>query len=179
MRLAIGLGVVLTAIWVLAWGSLTWANLAGGIAVSALLLVLVPDVRRATHLPIVRPWPLARLMGRMLIDTAISNVLVAREVLSPRPRISTGVVSVPLAGCSDELVTIMASLVALTPGTMPVEVEQDPTIMYVHVLHLDDPDDVRRRIWSLRDQVVATFGTPEAIAEVERVKADALRGAAP
>jgi multicomponent Na+:H+ antiporter subunit E len=179
MRLAVGLGVVLTTIWVLAWGSLTWANLASGIAVSALLLVLVPDVRRATHLPIVRPWPLVGLTGRMLRDAAVSNVLVAWEALSPRPRISTGVVGVPLAGCSDEVLTIIASLVALTPGTMPVEVEQDPTVMYVHVLHMDDPEQVRRRIWSLRDQVVATFGTTEAIAEVERVKAESLRGAAP
>ena len=179
MRLAVGLGVVLTTLWVLAWGSLTWANLASGIAVSALLLVLVPDVRRATHLPIVRPWPLVRLMARMLGDAAVSNVLVAREAVSRRPRISTGVVSVPLAGCSDEVVTIIASLVALTPGTMPVEVEQDPTIMYVHVLHMDDPEQVRRRIWSLRDQVVATFGTAEAIAEVARVKAESLRGATP
>jgi multicomponent Na+:H+ antiporter subunit E len=179
MRLALGLGVVLTTIWVLAWGSLTWANLAGGIAVSALLLVLVPDVRRATHLPIVRPWPLVCLTGRMVRDAAVSNLVVAREVLRPRPRISTGVVRVPLAGCSDEVVTILASLVALTPGTMPVEVEQDPTIMYVHVLHLDDPEEVRRKIRSLRDLVVRTFGTPDAIAEIERVKAESLRGTAP
>jgi hypothetical protein len=62
---------------------------------------------------------------------------------------------------------------------MPVEVEQGPTVMYVHVLHLDDPERVRRAIWSLRDQVVHAFGTPEAIAEVARVKAESLAGEGP
>jgi len=175
MRLAVGLAVVLVTIWVLAWGSLSWANLISGIAVSAALLVVVPDVRRATHLPIVRPWPAVRLGVRMLRDAAVSNVLLAREVLSPRPRISTGVVRVPLAGCSDEMVTIIASLVSMTPGTLPIEIERDPTVMYVHVLHLDSPDRVRQAIWSLRDQVLRAFGTAEAIADVARVKADSSR----
>jgi multicomponent Na+:H+ antiporter subunit E len=178
MRRAVGLAVVLVAIWVLAWGSLTWANLASGIAVSVGLLIVVPDVRRATHLPIVRPAPTMRLVLHMLYDVAVSNMLLTRQVLSRRPRIATGVVRVPLAGCSDELVTIIASLVAMTPGTMPIEVDQDPTVMYVHVLHLDDPDATRAAIWRLRDQVVRAFGTPEAIAAVARAKADALAGGA-
>ena len=175
MRLAVGLGAVLTAIWVLAWGSLSWANLVSGVAVSAAVLVAVPDVRRADHLPIVRPVPALRLLVRMLRDTVVSNVQLTRQVLARRSRLSTGVVSVPLAGCSDEMVTVIATLVALTPGTMPVEVEQDPTIMHVHVLDLDDPDAVRRRIWSLRDQVLATFGTTVAIDDVARVKAASLQ----
>ena len=176
MRRAVGLALVLVTIWVLAWGSLTWANLASGIAVSAGLLIAVPDVRRASHLPIVRPGPTLALVGHVLRDVAVSNLQLTREVLTPRPRISTGVVRVPLAGCSDEVVTIIANLVAMTPGTMPIEVEQDPTVLYVHVLHLDDPDDVRRAIWHLRDQVVRAFGTSEAIAAVARVKADAAPG---
>ncbi len=36
--------------------------------------------------------------------------------------------------------------------------------MYVHVLQLTSPDEVRRGIWALRDQVLAAFGTDEAIA---------------
>jgi multicomponent Na+:H+ antiporter subunit E len=175
VRLAVGLAVVLVTIWVLAWGSLTWANLLSGIAVSAALLVAVPDVRRATHLPIVRPGPALRLGVRMLRDVAASNLLLIREVLTPHPRTNTGVVRVPLAGCSDEVVTIIASLVALTPGTMPVEIERDPTVMYVHVLHLGDPDEVRRAIWSLRDQVLAAFGTDAARADVAEVKAASTR----
>jgi multicomponent Na+:H+ antiporter subunit E len=170
---------MLTTIWVLAWGSLSWANVLGGIAVSVAVLVAVPDLRGPARIPIVRPLPALRLVLRMLSDSVVANAVIAREVLAPRPRVQTGVVGVPLAGCSDEVVTVIASLVALTPGTMPVQVEQDPMVMYVHVLQMDDPDAVRRRIWSLRDQVLRAFGSEEAMAAVAAVKAETLRGGRP
>lgn len=178
MRRALGLVIVLVVIWLLAWGSVSWANVLSGVAVAVGIVVAVPDVRRASHLPIVRPVPALRLVGSMLRDVVVSNVMLTRQVLARRPQIATGVVRVPLAGCSDEVVTVIASLVAMTPGTMPIEVDQHPTVLYVHVLHLDDPDDVRRRIWHLRDLVVRTFGTTDAIADVDRVKAESL-GRAP
>jgi multicomponent Na+:H+ antiporter subunit E len=178
MRRVLGLVVVLVVIWLLAWGSVTWANVLSGVVVATGIVVVVPDVRRASHLPIVRPLPALRLAASMGRDVVVSNVVLTRQVLARRPRVATGVVRVPLAGCSDEVITVIANLVAMTPGTMPIEVDQHPTVLYVHVLHLEDPDDVRRQIWHLRDLVVRTFGTAEAIADVERVKAESL-GRAP
>jgi len=54
--------------------------------------------------------------------------------------------------------------VAMTPRATPVEVEADPPVMYVHVLQFTTADEERRAIWALRDQVLAAFGTDEAIA---------------
>jgi multicomponent Na+:H+ antiporter subunit E len=166
MRSSLGLVAMLVAIWLLAWGSLSWANLLSGLVVATGLVVALPDVRRRAHLPVVRPVPLLRLGLRLARDLVVSNVVLIREVLTPWPRISTGVVRVPLPECSDELLTVLANLVALTPGTMPVEVERDPGVMVVHVLHLHSVDEVRADIWSLRDLVVRAFGTPETIAAV-------------
>jgi multicomponent Na+:H+ antiporter subunit E len=172
MKPAVGLAAGLVIIWVLAWGSLSWANVLAGMAVSAAVLAGVPDLRRATHLPIVRPVATLRLGARVVRDLSAATGQLARRALTPGARLTPGVVRVPLAGCSDALVTIIANLVAMTPGTLPVEVEQHPTVMYVHVLHLRDPDQVRRAIWSLRDQVVAAFGTREALAAVARARSD-------
>jgi multicomponent Na+:H+ antiporter subunit E len=166
MRSSLGLVVLLVTIWVLAWGSLSWANLAGGLVVAGVLVLALPDARRRAHVPRVRPVPLARLGLRLARDLVVSNVVLTREVLTPWPRISTGVVEVPLPECSDEVLALLANLVALTPGTMPVEVERDPRVMVVHVLHLHSVEQVRRDIWSLRDLVVRAFGSPEAVAAV-------------
>jgi multicomponent Na+:H+ antiporter subunit E len=166
MRSSIGFVGLLLAIWLLAWGSVSWANVASGLVVALGLLVAIPDARRRAHLPVVRPWPLARLAVRLARDLVVSNIMLTREVLAPRPRISTGVVRVPLPECSDEVVALLANLVALTPGTMPVEVGRAPSEMLVHVLHLHSVEEVRHDIWSLRDLVVRAFGTPEAIAAV-------------
>ena len=164
MRSSTVVGVMLVAIWVLAWGSASWANVASGILVAVALLVVVPDARGSGRRVIVRPVPLVRLGVHYLRDIVVSNVQLTREALRPRPRLSTAIVRVPLAGCSPEALTTIANLVAMTPGEMPVEVEADPPVMYVHVLQFTSVADVRRSIWALRDQVLAAFGTDEAIA---------------
>jgi multicomponent Na+:H+ antiporter subunit E len=166
MRSLLGLVALLVAIWLLAWGSLSWANLLSGLAVAGGLVLFLPEARRRAHLPVVRPVPLVRLGMRLARDLVVSNVVLIREVLTPWPRIATGVVRVPLPECSDEVLTLLANLVALTPGTIPVEVERDPGVMLVHVLHLHSVEDVQRDIWSLRDLVVRAFGSPEAVAAV-------------
>ena len=164
MRSTIGFVAAMVAIWLLAWGSLSWANLASGLAVALVLLVALPGERGRAHLPVVRPVPLARLGLHLARGLVVANVLLAREIVTPGSRISTGIVGVPLAGCSDELLTLVANLLALTPGTMPVEIERDPTVLYVHVLHLDNVEDVRRQIGHLRDLVVRAFGSAETVA---------------
>ena len=166
MRSSLGFVAMLLAIWLLAWGSLSWANVLSGLAVALALLVAIPGIRRRSHMPVVRPVALARLAVRLGRDLVVSNVLLTREVLAPRPRIRTGVVRVPLPECTDELLTLLANLVALTPGTMPVDVRRDPPEIMIHVLHLRSIDEVRRDIWSLRDLVVRAFGSPEAVAAV-------------
>jgi multicomponent Na+:H+ antiporter subunit E len=175
----VGTAAVLVTVWVLAWGSVTWANVLSGTAVAVAVLGLIPEVGHPAGRAVVRPLPTLRLLARIARDVAASNLHLIREVVTPRSGVATGVVRVPLAGCSDEVVTIVASLVALTPGTMPVDVARNPTVLYVHVLHLDDAEAVRRSIWSLRDQVVRAVGSADAIAEVERVKAASRTGAAP
>jgi multicomponent Na+:H+ antiporter subunit E len=164
MRSSAAFAVMLLAIWVLAWGSVTWANVASGIVVVVALLVVVPDGRRPGRRVTFRPVPFVRLALRYLRDIVVSNAQLSVEVLRRRPRLSTAIVRVPLAGCSPEALTTIANLVAMTPGEMPVEVEADPPVMYVHVLRFTSADEVRRGIWALRDQVLAAFGTDEEIA---------------
>jgi multicomponent Na+:H+ antiporter subunit E len=166
MRSSTVFGAGLVTLWVLGWGSLTWANLITGVIVAVAVFVALPEVRRGQRV-IVRPVPLARLVGRTLRDVVASNALLAREVLQPRPRIRTAVVRVPLPGCSDAMLTALTNIVAMTPGTMPVDVEDDPPAMFVHVLQLGDVDRVRREIGSLHRQMVRAFGTPEEIAAAE------------
>jgi multicomponent Na+:H+ antiporter subunit E len=176
MRRDLWLLVALVAIWILSWGGLTWANLVSGIAVAVGTLVAAPGVRGRTHAPVIRPIPTLVLAAHVLRDVVVSNVQLARLVVARRPRIATGVVRVPLAGCSDAVLTTIVNLVAMTPGTMTVEVGHDPTVIYVHVLYLDDPDAVRQGIWRLRDRLLRAFGTPDAIAAVERAAAESAAG---
>ena len=172
---------MLLAIWLLAWGSVTWANVASGVVVVVGLLVALPDVRHHGRPVIVRPLPLLRLVVHYLRDVVVANAQLTREVLRPRPRLRTAIVRVPLAGCTPEMLTAVANLVAMTPGQMPVEVEDDPPVVYVHVLQFTSAHEVRRAIWALRDQVLAAVGTSEAMAaaQAERRSLDPAHGLGP
>lgn len=159
--------VGLVVIWVLAWGSPTPANILGGLGIAALLLIVSPDRRPHGRIR-VRPLALARFVGFVLVSVVQSNVEITREVLSRESRITTGVVGVPLPDCSDGLLTLITNVMALTPGTMPIEVHQHPTVMYVHVLHLGDVEESRREVQHLARLAYRAFGSDEAVAALDR-----------
>jgi multicomponent Na+:H+ antiporter subunit E len=78
--------------------------------------------------------------------------------------VRTGIVAVPVAACSDLVITVVANAITLTPGTLTLEVRREPSTLYVHVLHLRDLDQVRRDIRTLLRMVVRAIGSAEALA---------------
>jgi multicomponent Na+:H+ antiporter subunit E len=138
----------LVLLWLLAWGEASVANVVSGVVVAcALLVAFPPRARRSTGR--VRP------LGGQLVT---SNYLVAREILSRRSTVRAGVLAYELRRPSDEVVTLMANVMALTPGTMTVEATSDPAVLYVHFLLLDDVARARRAISRLEELAVATIG---------------------
>lgn len=159
---AIGFGIPLVAIWILLWGSLTPANVSSGIGVVALVLWIMP-VRFTLRLPTFRPIPVLRLVASIVVDLFRANAVVSREVVTPDSSIRTGVVAVHLPLATDGMLTLVANVLSLTPGTMPLEVTREPPMIYVHVLHMHDVDRVRHDIQHLSGLAIRAFGTPEAV----------------
>jgi multicomponent Na+:H+ antiporter subunit E len=161
-------GLVLAVIWVLLWGSWSAANVLSGLLVAAVLvLAFVPAERRREQIVVIRPLPFLALAAYLVRQLLVANVVLITEVLARRRTIRTGVIAVPVPGCSEQLLTIFANIVAMAPGTMPVEVRSDPPAMYVHILHLRDVEEVRAELIHLRDLMVRALGSGEAIAATE------------
>lgn len=156
----------LVVVWVALWGDLTFANIASGIIVAILLTAALPatgDRGRATSSRTeIRPLAAIRFAGWFAWKLIEANIVVAREVLTPRNRINEGVVAVPLHDCSDGLTTLVASCVSLTPGTLVLDVHRDPLVIYVHVLHLSTIEEVRAQVQTLERLAIRAFGTAEA-----------------
>lgn len=163
----VGFAILLTVIWVLAWGSLTVANVVGGLAVAALLLTIAPETWPLRAKIRIRPLLILRFLGYVLFEALVANQHIVRQVLARTPRISTGVVAVPLPRVSDGLLTLIANTIALTPGTMPIQVDHDPTVMYVHFLNLDDAEVGRCSVQRLAGFAYAAFAPDDAIAAFE------------
>jgi multicomponent Na+:H+ antiporter subunit E len=158
-------GVWMVVLWVVLWGELSLANVVSGVAVTLVLLTLLPLGRGKRGSFHVRPLWALWFAGYFLVKLVQSNLIVAWEIVTPGDRTTTGVVAVPLRDCGDGLVTLIANCITLTPGTLTLEIRREPTTLYVHVLHLRDIEAVRRDIRQLERMAVRAFGTPEALAQ--------------
>ena len=131
--------------WLAVTGEVTVANLLEGAVLAGLLVLLLRvPVRRRVRLERV-PKALG-LLGYFLKEILLSNAAVARILLSPVSSLSPGIVAVPLDLKSDAGITVLANLVTLTPGTLSLDVSSDRRTLYVHALHVEDPDAFRREV---------------------------------
>ena len=149
-------------IWVVLRSDLSPANVLGGVLVAG-AIVTAFDTWRPGAL-IIRPLHALRFAGYFLVKLVESNLVVARTVIAPRDRVHTGIVAVPLHGCSDAVVTLVADAISLTPGTLTVEVRRDPLTLYVHALDTRDIEQIRRDVRTLEVLAVRAFGDAEALA---------------
>ena len=175
----VSLGGLMMAIWLLLWGALSLANVLSGLLMVAVIMWLIPDSDFEVRVPRFRPVALAHFLGYVAIDVVRANYYVIREIVSRSPSRATGVVEVPLRHSSDGLLTLVANLLALTPGTMPLEVTQNPTVIYVHILHLRDVEAARSDVQRLSELAVRALGSPEAIEALDRPNPDDPRTARP
>ena len=161
-----GLAVMLIVVWLMWWGSATPANLLAGIAVVAVLFVVFPSNRPLRPTVRLRPLALARLMGHFLANLVTSNVVLSRTILSPRADVHTGVIKVPLRTDDVALITMVANMTALTPGSMVVQLDiaEPAPLAWVHVLTPGDPRAIGRSISRLEQLCIEAFGSDAAIA---------------
>jgi len=125
-------------VWLGLHSSVAPLHLASGV----LLAVLVPMLlNRALEDPVCirRPGVALRLAGVVLWDIVVANFAVARRVLGPLRRLKPGFVEVPVDLAHPDALALLASIIAITPGTVVADVDEGRTRILVHVLDLDDP----------------------------------------
>ena len=162
----------LTVVWVALWEDLSAANLLAGLALSSALVALFPlsPPGVAGALSPVAAVRFALYFAWKLVE---ASLVVAWEVVTPHNRINQGIVAVPIQGVSDTLTTLVANAISLTPGTLTIEIRRRPTILYVHVLHLQDIEAVRREVQYLEVLAIRAFGSARAVGLAEAQLEDA------
>lgn len=92
-----------------------------------------------------------------IVELVRSNLRVAWDVITPERRSGRGIVAVPLDATTDAEITVLASLLSMTPGSLSIDVSNDRRFLYVHTMFLEDPeafrasvkDDFERRVLEL------------------------------
>ncbi len=150
--------VWLTAVWVTLWEALSWANFLGGVVVGLATLHLMPPRESISEVGI-RPWAALKLLSYFLWQLVEASVIVAWEVITPRNRINAAVVSVRLRSQVAGIITSVASMVSLTPGTVTLEVDEENSTLFIHVLHLKSVEQTQESVRLLEELTIAAFPT--------------------
>lgn len=131
------LSFALLVVWLLLNNTLA----PGHLLLGSILALVIPWITTALQKPqarLARPLLALRYLLVLIGDIIKSNLDVAILVLGPIRKISPGFFALPLDMTAELPVTLLASSISLTPGTVSVELSEDRRWLYVHMLNLED-----------------------------------------
>ena len=163
-------GAGLVALWIVLWGDLTLANVVGGALAAAVVLLAAPLPRPLRGELDFHPLQLVVFAAFFLRELVEASLVVAATVVRRQARVRSGIVAVPLVSDSDALTTLVGNAVSLTPGTLTLEVQRQPAVLYIHVLHLTDVERVRSDVATLERRIVRAFGSRSANARLAETR---------
>lgn len=131
------LSLTLLLVWLLLVNDFS----AGQWLLGALLGVLIPLLSRVlwinpprTH----QPWRLLPFFLRVLGDIVVANLQVSRRILGSMDDLQPAFVEVPLEVHDELALTLLTSIVSLTPGTVSADLSDDRRRLLLHCLNVQD-----------------------------------------
>ena len=168
----------LVLVWMLLWGTWSWANLISGtiVALAVTILLPLPPVVGGTR---IHPSRLLVFLGYFFLDLVRSAALVAWQTLRPSGIGHSAIISVQMRTDSDLLLTVVAESLTLVPGSVVIDMDRERRTLSLHILHVRDLADVERRraaVLAEEERVVRAFGSPDEIAALAHAPGEAPAG---
>ncbi|GGK51669.1 Na+/H+ antiporter subunit E [Nocardia camponoti] len=166
----------LTLVWVLLWGTLSAANVIGGLVV-ALIVTYGLSLPRVPVVGRFHPLSFLELVAVAIYYAIESSIQVAWLAIRPEAPPVSGVLRVRIGIQSDLVVVIATDLLNLIPGTMVLELDVPRGVAYVHVLDVGSEKAVAkfyRTTRRLEYLLIKAFERPD-----ERHSPSAEEGTAP
>lgn len=125
---------------------------AGSLVMGAVLAILIPWLTNVF-------WPnpptscrvdrLLLFVCRVLVDIVTANLQVAKLILGPRRELRPAFVEYPLSLQHEFSISVLASTISLTPGTVSADISADRKTLLIHGLDIGDEQEliehIRRR----------------------------------
>jgi multicomponent Na+:H+ antiporter subunit E len=150
----------LTVVWVALWGDLSAANVLGGLLVGVAVCLVFP--LPALKLQVrVRPLRLLGLILHFLADVVMASAQVSWTTLRLHRQPRNAVIEIDLRTQSDFVLTVVAEMVSLVPGSLVVEARRSTHTLFLHVLDAQDEagvESMRAEVFRLERRVVRALG---------------------
>lgn len=148
-----GLSLFLWVVWLLLVNEVSL----GQVLLGAVLAWAIPQGTRAFWPAVPRLHRLDSLMKFLLVvgwDILVANVIVAGLILGPSSRLRPAFVELPLDTRDDFAITVLASTISLTPGTVSADVSADRSTLLVHALDVGDEQALVRHIKTRYERLI-------------------------
>lgn len=80
--------------------------------------------------------------GKVFYDIVVANLQVVRLVLGPKSRLQPAFVEVPVEIDNEFVLSALACIISLTPGTVSANISSDHKTLLVHGLDVPDRDEL-------------------------------------
>ena len=146
MSYQILINIVIAIIWTFLQNNYSIASFLFGYVIGLFLLFML---RRflVFDFYFTRVWSIIKLIFLFLKELVKANVDVIKIVLSPNlSNYHPGIVAVPTKLETKLEITLLASLISLTPRTISMDFSDDNKIIYIHSIHISDKEEMIHQI---------------------------------
>ncbi|MFJ6210075.1 Na+/H+ antiporter subunit E [Lysinibacillus sp. NPDC092081] len=147
MAFQIILNVVLAFVWMFLSSNYTATGFIIGFILGIVLLIIMRRFFTA-RLYVYRIWAIIKLTLLFLKELVLANIQVLQVVLKPKLDMQPAFFAYPTVLTEEWEITLLSSLITLTPGTVVVHVSDDARTLYVHAIDISDVDEA---ITAIRD----------------------------
>lgn len=146
--------ILLALIWIAVSGDISGSGLLTGFVLGYIILGITLREIPAFAAYVRRVPKIILFTGYFLRELFKSNLRVAWDVVTPTHYMKPAVIAVPLDAKTDGEIALVANLISLTPGTLTLDVSSDRRVLYIHVMYLDDLEQVKANIKQFEARVL-------------------------
>ncbi|WP_338470710.1 Na+/H+ antiporter subunit E [Niallia sp. XMNu-256] len=154
MAYQILINIALAVIWTFLQNNYSLSSFFFGYANGLLLLYIL---RRflVFDFYFIRVWAIIKLLFLFLKELVVANIDVIKIVLNPNlSNYTPGIVAVPTNLNTKFEITLLASLISLTPGTISMDFSDDSKIIYIHSIHIEDREEMIAQIHNTFERAI-------------------------
>ncbi|MFB3163200.1 Na+/H+ antiporter subunit E [Neobacillus sp. 179-J 1A1 HS] len=140
MAFQILLNVVLAFLWMFIKVSYDPISFIKGY-IFGLLVIFV--LRRYFHsrFYLFRLWSFIMLIFIFIKELILSNIAIVKIVLKPKLDMSPAIFAMDTVLTKDWQITLLSSLITLTPGTLVIDVSDDNKTLFIHAMNIGEVED--------------------------------------
>ncbi|MGJ1198036.1 Na+/H+ antiporter subunit E [Sphingobacterium spiritivorum] len=133
------MNLLLCFIWIALTGSMYYSNFLFGFLLGFFILWIM-NINETDQRYFYRVPKTAGFVLYFLYEMIVANIQVAYDVITPKYFFKPGIIRYPLNARTDFEINLLATIISLTPGTLILDISNDKSALYIHVMYLKDKD---------------------------------------